>query len=89
MLEKNVTATLARPGTLIVAGGETLKNLCACLGTQSLLVTGQIAPGVPRSTMQGGLWYGVEVVSKSGAFGPPTLWRDLLIDNGLMCERIE
>jgi uncharacterized protein YgbK (DUF1537 family) len=85
----SMAATLAPPGTLIIAGGETLKNLCILLGTQSLLVTGQIAPGLPRSVMQCGVWDGVEIVSKSGAFGPPTLWRDLLIENGLMSERIE
>jgi hypothetical protein len=34
--------------------------------------------------MQGGVWDGVEIVSKSGAFGPPALWRDLLIENDLM-----
>jgi uncharacterized protein YgbK (DUF1537 family) len=85
----SVAANLAPPGTLIVAGGETLKSLCSSLGTQSLLVTGQITPGLPRSVMQGGLWDGVEIVSKSGAFGPPTLWRDLLIENGLTSERID
>jgi uncharacterized protein YgbK (DUF1537 family) len=77
-------SSLPPPGTLIVAGGETLKNLCTALGTQSLLATGQVAPGVPRSLMQGGVWDGVEIVSKSGAFGPPALWRDLLIENDLM-----
>jgi len=85
----SMAASLAPPGTLIVAGGETLKNLCTRLGTKSLLVSGQIAPGVPRSVMQGGVWDGVEIVSKSGAFGPPTLWRDLLVENRLMSERIE
>ena len=85
----NVAVSLAPPGTLIVAGGETLKSLCSFLATKSLLVTGQIAPGLPRSIMQGGRWDAVEIVSKSGAFGPPTLWRDLLIENGLMSERIE
>lgn len=88
MLE-GVALSLAAPATLIVAGGETLKQLCTSLGTQSLLATAQVAPGVPRSLMQGGIWDGVEVVSKSGAFGPPTLWRDLLVENGLMSERIE
>jgi uncharacterized protein YgbK (DUF1537 family) len=88
MLE-GVALSLAAPATLIVAGGETLKQLCTSLGTQSLLATAQVAPGVPRSLMQGGIWDGVELVSKSGAFGPPTLWRDLLIANGLMSERIE
>ena len=69
--------------------GARIQHRRICPKDELEVPAGQIAPGVPRSTMQGGLWYGVEVVSKSGAFGPPTLWRDLLIDNGLMCERIE
>jgi D-threonate/D-erythronate kinase len=81
-------AGLVPPGTLIVSGGETLKGLCISLGTQSLLVAGEVAPGLPRSVMRGGRWDGVEIVSKSGAFGPPALWRDLLMENGLMCESI-
>ena len=85
----SVASRLTAPGTLIVAGGETLKHLCITLGTQSLMVTAEIVPGLPRSLMRGGIWDGVETVSKSGAFGPPTLWRDLLVENGLMSERIE
>jgi uncharacterized protein YgbK (DUF1537 family) len=85
----SVALRLTAPATLIVAGGETLKQLCILFGAQSLLATAQVAPGVPRSLMRGGIWDGVEVVSKSGAFGPPTLWRSLLIENGLMSERIE
>jgi uncharacterized protein YgbK (DUF1537 family) len=85
----SVASSLPRPGTVIVAGGETLKQLCSALGTDSLLATAQVAPGLPLSLMQGGVWDGVEIVSKSGAFGPPTLWRDLLIENDLMSEGIE
>jgi len=78
-----LTQRLPRPGTLIVAGGETLRAICRGLGVQSLEATGLVAPGVPRSVMRGGAWGGVEVVSKSGAFGGDTLWRDLLAGNGL------
>jgi D-threonate/D-erythronate kinase len=74
---------LPRPGTLLAAGGETLRALCRGLGARSLRATGLVAPGVPRSVMQGGAWDGVEVVSKSGAFGADALWRDLLAGNGL------
>jgi len=83
-----VAAALGPPGTLIISGGETLKGLCAWLGTRSLLVNGHVVPGLPRSSMRGGRWDGVEIVSKSGAFGPPELWRDLLTANGLMCESV-
>ncbi|MBV9655662.1 MAG: hypothetical protein JOZ42_13985 [Acetobacteraceae bacterium] len=67
-----------RPGTLLVAGGETLRALCLSLGARSLEVQGRIVPGLPRSILRGGVWDGITVVSKSGAFGTPTLLRDLL-----------
>jgi len=78
---------LPPPGTLIVAGGETLKALCLALRTEALVVTGQVAPDLPRSRMRGGLWDGTAVLSKSGAFGTPTIWRDLLRANDLIPER--
>jgi uncharacterized protein YgbK (DUF1537 family) len=82
-----LTAALAPPGTLIVAGGETLRALCLALDARALEITGRIVPGLPRSTLQGGRWAGVEVISKSGAFGAPDLWRTLLRDNQLISER--
>jgi uncharacterized protein YgbK (DUF1537 family) len=78
-----LTRHLMAPRTLIVSGGETLRALCLSLGAHSLEVRGYIESGVPRSVLRGGRWDGVEVVSKSGAFGRPELWRDLLGRNGL------
>jgi len=82
----SVAKALPAPGTVIVAGGETLRGLCSSLGAEALRVTGQVAPGLPRSVISGGHWDKVQVISKSGAFGGPDLWRDLLIENGLMVE---
>lgn len=79
---------LPRPNTLAVAGGETLRAICAAMGATSIEATGQIEPGLPLSMMRGGAWDGVRIVSKSGAFGPDTLWRDLLRSNGLVAERV-
>jgi uncharacterized protein YgbK (DUF1537 family) len=79
---------IPRPGTLLVAGGETLRSLCHSLGARSLVIQGRIVPGVPRSLLRGGLWDGVTVVSKSGAFGPPTLLRDLLRGTQRATERM-
>lgn len=79
-----IAKALPAPATLIVAGGETLRNLCAALGAGALKLTGQAAPGLPRSTIIGGPWHGATVISKSGAFGGPTLWRDLLSENALI-----
>jgi uncharacterized protein YgbK (DUF1537 family) len=66
------------PGTLIVAGGETLRGLCLALKAERLDLDGHILPGVPRSVLRGGRFDGVRVISKSGAFGERTLLRRLL-----------
>jgi len=71
---------LSPPGSVLVAGGETLRSLCDAVGATSLLVQGRLVPGVPRSVIQGGRWHGVTVVSKSGAFGHPRLLRELILD---------
>jgi uncharacterized protein YgbK (DUF1537 family) len=86
----SLASDLDPPGTLIVAGGETLKALCLAVGAHALNVRGRIMPGLPRSVIQGGRWAGVEVISKSGAFGSSSLWRDLLTENRLIImERSE
>lgn len=72
---------LPPPGTLMAAGGETLRALCDVLGATGLDVEGRIVPGFPRSVLRGGAWDGVSVVSKSGAFGHTNLLRDLLRAN--------
>jgi uncharacterized protein YgbK (DUF1537 family) len=64
-------AALPRPGTLFVAGGETLRGLCDSLLVRWLEVDGELVPGVPISILRGGDWDGQRVVSKSGAFGGP------------------
>jgi D-threonate/D-erythronate kinase len=66
------------PGTLIVAGGETLRGLCLALEAEWLDLDGHILPGVPRSVLRGGRFDGVRVISKSGAFGERALLRCLL-----------
>jgi len=66
------------PGTLLVAGGETLRAVCGALGAERLEVDGQCLPGVPRSILRGGRYDGVRVISKAGAFGDPALLRRLL-----------
>lgn len=78
----SVAEAVPRPGTLLASGGETLRGICAAIGAARLDVTGQVAPGLPRSVVAGGRWDGVEVVSKSGSFGTETVWRDLLRANG-------
>jgi uncharacterized protein YgbK (DUF1537 family) len=73
-----ILRTLELPGTLLVAGGETLRGIVEALSAESLEVQGRIVPGLPRSILRGGRWDGITVVSKSGGFGPVGLLRDLL-----------
>lgn len=82
-LVDDLLGRLPRPGTLIVSGGETLRAVCEALGAESLRCTGQLEPGVPLSVLQGGRWDGLTVVSKSGAFGRESIWRDLLAAHGI------
>ena len=74
---------LAWPGTLIVAGGQTLRGICDALGAEAVVATGLVMPGVPRAVLHGGRWDGLTLATKSGGFGAPTLWRDLLAANGM------
>jgi D-threonate/D-erythronate kinase len=74
----SLLAALPPPGTLIVAGGETLRGLCNSLAVQRLDVDGELMPGVPTSVLRGGDWDGQRVVSKSGAFGDAGLLARLL-----------
>jgi D-threonate/D-erythronate kinase len=74
---------IPRPGTLVVAGGETLRGLCDALGVHHLEVDGEIEPGAPASVMRGGRWDGQRVVSKSGAFGDAGFLARLLSGGGM------
>ena len=85
----DLTHELVSPLTLIVTGGETLRATCLALSTEALEVQGQVAPGLPRSVLRGGRWDGVEVTSKSGAFGGDALLRDLLERNGLAEQTVD
>jgi uncharacterized protein YgbK (DUF1537 family) len=67
------SARLERPRSLVVTGGATLFRLVRTLGAASLLVQGELMPGIAVSRLQGGRWPGATVISKSGAFGAPDL----------------
>ena len=68
-------------GTLIVAGGATLRALCESLGATHLELDGQLEPGVATSLLRGGAWDGQRIVSKSGAFGDSGWLARLLREN--------
>jgi D-threonate/D-erythronate kinase len=79
-----LTRLIDPPGTLIVAGGETLRAQTVSVGARALRLVGRLEPGVPKSVIEGGVWSGVEVISKSGAFGTVDVWAKLLKQNGLL-----
>lgn len=79
---------LPRPATVLVAGGETLAAICAALGVAAIEADGLVGAGVPRALLRGGRWDGLRLVSKSGAFGDDTLWRDLLAANGFIQDSV-
>jgi uncharacterized protein YgbK (DUF1537 family) len=72
------------PGSLVVAGGETVKAHMIAVGARALRPLGRLEPGIPKSVIEGGDWSGVEVVSKSGAFGAADVWAKLLKQNSLI-----
>jgi uncharacterized protein YgbK (DUF1537 family) len=73
----NLLAGLPVPGTLLAAGGETLRAACDALSATRLIVSGEWEPGLAVSRMVDGAWAGTPVMSKSGAFGDDLLLRRL------------
>lgn len=66
------------PQALILTGGDTALIAVHVLGAHSLIVRGEIAPGIPWGIVQGGRAQGCVVVTKSGGFGAPTAFNDIL-----------
>jgi uncharacterized protein YgbK (DUF1537 family) len=56
-------------GGLVLTGGDVAAAVCAALGTETLWLGGEIAPGLPWGTLEGGALPGVPVVTKAGSFG--------------------
>jgi uncharacterized protein YgbK (DUF1537 family) len=73
---------LPQPATLVVSGGETLRQVCEAVEADHLEIVGQFEPGIPQSLLRGGVWSGSMVVSKSGAFGDREFLRRLLAQVG-------
>ena len=69
---------LAPPRSLVVIGGETLAAVCHAVGADALQLDGEYAPGVPCSRLGGGIWDGVPLLSRSGAFGGAEFLANLL-----------
>ena len=61
----------ARPGTLLLTGGETAVAVCRALETASLRLDGEVEPGLARGALLDGPFAGLAVVTKAGGFGDP------------------
>jgi len=57
------------PDAIVVAGGETLASVARVLSIESLIVNGELDPGVVLTTISGGLLDGRQIITKAGDFG--------------------
>lgn len=62
-------ASLAPVSGLFVTGGDVARALCGAVGATALRALGEVQPGVPLSTLEGGALHGVRTVTKAGGFG--------------------
>jgi uncharacterized protein YgbK (DUF1537 family) len=58
-------------GPLVLSGGATASLVCRALGVREIRLHREIAPGIPRGVIVGGLFDGAPIVTKSGGFGKP------------------
>ena len=66
----------ARPGALMLTGGDTAMAVCRALGAEAIIVEGQVEPGVPLGRLAGGEANGLPIATKAGGFGDEgVLWR--------------
>jgi uncharacterized protein YgbK (DUF1537 family) len=66
------------PQALILTGGETALLAVHALEAHSFILQGEISPGIPWGLIQGGLAHGRVVVTKSGGFGSPEAFNEIL-----------
>jgi uncharacterized protein YgbK (DUF1537 family) len=73
-----------RTASLILTGGETAAYVLRALNARSIVLAGQVAPGIPWGHIEGGDADGCLVVTKSGGFGA----HDALADAIHFCSHI-
>jgi uncharacterized protein YgbK (DUF1537 family) len=78
------TAFAAAPvAALVLSGGDTAAFVLRALDASSILLAGELAPGIPWGIIEGGDANGCVVVTKSGGFGT----RDALVNIIDFCNR--
>jgi len=66
---QQIRATFAAAAALVLTGGETAAYVLQALHASSILLAGEVAPGVPWGVVEGGHADGCIVVTKSGGLG--------------------
>jgi uncharacterized protein YgbK (DUF1537 family) len=66
------------PQALILTGGDTALLAANTLGAHSFILHGELAPGIPWGIVQGGRAEGCIVITKSGGFGAPSAFNEIL-----------
>lgn len=79
-LGRGVERVIARsqPGSLILTGGDVAAAVCQSLGVRAISLRGELEPGIPVGTLEGGDASGLTVVTKAGGFGDRDAFRRLL-----------
>jgi uncharacterized protein YgbK (DUF1537 family) len=67
------------PQALILTGGDTALFAASTLGAHSFILHGELAPGIPWGIVQGGIAEGCTVITKSGGFGSPSVFNEILV----------
>jgi D-threonate/D-erythronate kinase len=66
------------PAAVVLTGGATAREVSHRLGTNSVRILGELAPGVPFGHFENGAWDGVTVITKAGGFGTPETLLDVV-----------
>jgi uncharacterized protein YgbK (DUF1537 family) len=71
MHEIRVTFAAAPVAALILTGGDTASFVLRALDAATLVLAGEMTPGIPWGWIEGGVADGCIVITKSGGFGEP------------------
>ncbi|HOM25066.1 MAG TPA: nucleotide-binding domain containing protein, partial [Thermosynergistes sp.] len=59
----------SRASGLFVTGGDIAVHVFGRLGAKGAVLLREIEPGIPLTTLLGGAYHGMPVITKAGAFG--------------------
>lgn len=71
-------ACMQPPAVLMVVGGTTLRIVLEAVGAETIVVEGEVAHGIAAGRIVGGLWNGISLITKAGAFGVPETLASLI-----------